>query len=96
MHYDSYFHVTLDASLSFITFGYLQGAVDNSLFTPKDDCQFQCQSNQKNRSRKEQLAQPNLKRSGFVLIFAASLIYHLQTKRSAAVFLMSVGAEKGT
>jgi len=75
---------------------YLQGAVNKLLFTAKNDRQSQCQPNQKNRSRKEQIALPNLKRSGFVLIFAKPLIYHLQAKRSAAVFLMSVRLRKGT
>jgi len=50
----------------------------------------------KTEAEKERLTLPNLKRSGFVFIFAEPLVYHLRTKRSAAVFLMSEGLRKGT
>jgi len=67
-----------------------------SLFFAKYDRQSQCLPNQKNRSTKEKLALSNLKRSGFVFIFAEPLAYLFRTKRSAAVFLMSGGLVKGT
>ena len=49
----------------------------------------------KNRSTKEKVSLPNLKCSGFVPMFAESSVYYLRTKRSAAVFLMSVRLVKG-
>jgi len=39
----------------------------------------------------EQMALPNLKRSGFVPNLSNAFIFHWQTKQSAAVFLMSEG-----
>jgi len=71
-----------------LLFGYLQGSVQKELSSTKNDRQSPVPANQKNRSTKEQLSLPNLKRSGFVLNFTTTFIYHSQTKRSDVVFLM--------
>jgi hypothetical protein len=62
---------------------------------PKNSVNPKWQENQKNSCRIEQIVLPNLKRSGFVFISAESkLSRELNTKQSAAVFLMSVGGEE--
>jgi hypothetical protein len=59
---------------------------------PKNAVNPKGRQNQKNSCRIAQMAQPNLKRSGFVFIgIELKLKSALNTKRSAAVFLMSVG-----
>jgi hypothetical protein len=71
-----------------LLFGYLQGSVQKKLPSTKNNRQSPVPANQKNRSTKEQLSLPSLKRSGFVLNFANTFSYHSQTKRSDVVFLM--------
>jgi hypothetical protein len=62
---------------------------------PKNAVNPKWRENQKNSCRIVQIALPNLKRSGFVFIRTEfKVLYKLNTKRSAAVFLMSMGGEK--